>query len=239
MPRAMRSMAEMASLDPGRFYPFQCMVRMSPSFRQSLAWLIALAGPVSASAQSSLTTESPFLPAGAPVGAATENAALEFRGILVTNQGPVFLIVDTSTPAKKGAWVKPNETGREFSVKNYDAQSDTVSVDYRGRLLPLSLVKPKAGSSGIPMPAMAGIPPGGQPPNAGPISPVVLLPTAADETRRLEAVTQEVLRRRQMRQQPPPTPGAPQTSPSPNSMPSAPQPRPQGAEGSGPGVQVR
>jgi hypothetical protein len=214
------------------------MVRMSPSFRQSLAWLLVLAVPFSASAQGGLTTESPFLPAGAPAGAATENAVLEFRGVMVTSQGPVFLIVDTSTPAKKGAWVKLNDTGRDFSVKNYDTQSDAVSVDYRGRLLSLSLAKSKVGSSGVPMPPGAGTVPGGQPPS-GPISPVVLNPTAADETRRLEAVTQEVLRRRQLRQQAAATPGAPPVPPSPNPMQPASPTRSQGSPPPGPGVQVR
>lgn len=211
---------------------------MSPSFRHSLTWLIALAGTLSAPAQSSLTMESPFLPAGGPTAAATENAGLEFRGVLVTNQGPMFLIVDPTSPVKKGVWVKPNDTGRAFSVKNYDAQSDTVSVDYGGRLLALSLVKPKVGSSGVlPIP-MAGTTPGLQPPGAGPISPVVLNPTSADEARRLEAVTQEVLRRRQMRQTTTPTPGAQPVPPSPNPASSVPQARPPGAAPA-PGVQVR
>jgi len=228
----------MASLDPGWFCVFRCMVRMSPSFRQFLAWLLGLVGPFSASAQGGLTTESPFLPAGAPAAAATENAGLEFRGVMVTNQGPVFLIVDPTAPAKKGVWVRLNETGRDFSVKNYDAQSDTVSVDFRGRLLPLPLVKSKVGSSGMPMPSMAGTTPGGQPPIAGPISPVVLNPTPADEARRLEAVTQEVLRRRQLRQATP-APGTPQVPPSPNPMQSASQPRPPGSPPPAQGMQVR
>jgi hypothetical protein len=214
------------------------MVRMSPSFRQSLAWLLVLAGPFSASAQGGLTTESPFLPAGAPAGAATENAGLEFRGVMGTNQGPVFLIVDPTGPTKKSAWVKLNENGHDFSVKNYDTQSDTVSVDYRGRLLSLSLAKSKVGSSGVPMPPSAGTGPGGQPPS-GPISPVVLNPTAADETRRLEAVTQEVLRRRQLRQQAAAAPGGPPVPPSPNPMQPTSPSRPQGAPPPGPGVQVR
>ena len=200
---------------------------MSLSFRQSFVWLLGLAGPVAAPGQDGLTTESPFLPAGTPAGVATENAGLEFRGVMVTNQGPVFLIVDPTGPAKKGVWVKLNETGRDFSVKNYDAQSDTVSVDFRGRLLPLPLVKSKVGSSGMPMPSMAGTTPGGQPPIAGPISPVVLNPTPADEARRLEAVTQEVLRRRQMRQQAAQPPGSPQMQPSPQSMPTPTMPTPQ------------
>ena len=212
------------------------MARMSSSFRQSLVWLIGLAGPLLASAQSGLTTESPFLPAGGSAGPVTENAVLEFRGVMVTNEGPLFLIVDPTSAGKKGVWVKLNDTGRDFSVKNYDAPSDTVSVDFRGRLLPLSLVKPKVGSSGIPMLPVAGTGPGGQPPNTGPISPVILNPTQADETRRLEAVTQEVLRRRQLRQQatPPPT-----TTPPPNPMPSAAQPRPPGSPMPAQGVQVR
>jgi hypothetical protein len=156
--------------------------------------------------------------------------------VMVTSQGPVFLIVDPTTPAKKGVWVKPNETGRDFTVKSFDAQSDAVSVDFRGRLLALSLVKSKVGSSGIPMPSMAA---GGQPPIAGPISPVVLNPTQADEARRLEAVTQEVLRRRQLRQQTAAPPGTPQVPPSPNPTPGMPQARPPGSVAPGPGVQVR
>ena len=229
-------MTGMASLDPGPFYVFRCIVRMSPSLRQSLAWLFGLAGPLSASAQSGLTTESPFLPAGAPAGAATDNAMLEFRGATVIDQSPVFLIVDTTPPTKKSVWVKLNETGHDFTVKNFDAQSDTVAVDYRGRLLSLALAKSKIGASGVPIMPVAGGAPGSQPPLGGPISPVVLNPTQADEARRLEAVTQEVLRRRQLRQQPAPTPGMPQVAPSPTPVP---QPRPPGSAPPGPGMQVR
>jgi hypothetical protein len=151
----------------------------------------------------------------------------------------VFLIVDSTSPTKKGVWVKLNETGHDFSVKNYDAPNDSVAVDYRGRLLPLSLVKPKVGSSGVPTLPMAGTTPGGQPPIGGPISPVVLNPTAADETRRLEAVTQEVLRRRQLRQQAAAAPGGPPVPPSPNPTQPASPPRPPGSPSPGQGVQVR
>jgi hypothetical protein len=197
---------------------------MSSYFRHSLAWLLGLAAFYPAQAQGGLTTESPFLPSTPTAGAPTENVALEFRGVIVTGEGPTFLIVDATPPTKKGAWVKPNETGREFTVKSYDAQNDTVSVDFRGRLLSLALAKSKVGSAGMPM---IGTAPGGQPPIGGPISPVVLNPTAADEANRLAAVTQEVLRRRQMRQQTPPPPGSPQVQPQPQSMPTPSMPTPQ------------
>jgi len=147
------------------------------------------------------TTDSPFLPAGgaAPV-TATDNASLELRGLLVEPTGPLFHLVDLAT--KKGAWIGLRETGHEFVVTSYQAQpeGDRITVDYRGRTLQLTLAKGKVGTA-VAAAAPAVTPPGIlTPPPNGPISPVVLNPTAADEARRMEAVAAELRRRREQRQ---------------------------------------
>ncbi|MBI5382058.1 MAG: hypothetical protein HZA31_09185 [Opitutae bacterium] len=163
--------------------------------------LLALAGALSAQTPGGLTSDSPFLPAGGAAAAGpAENATLEFRGMMVRNGEEVFCLVDTSTPAKKSVWIKTNETGRDFIVKSYDPASDTLTVDNRGRILQITLLKPKVGSSGAPM-AIASGHMGGQPQPGAPIAPVVLNPTPADEAKRLEAFATEVRRRRQLREQ--------------------------------------
>ena len=158
---------------------------------------------MSVRAESALTAESPFLPTGGAsvATASTENITLEYRGMTQIGTEPMFCLVNTSSPQKKGIWVKLNEPGHEFTVKSYEIKDDTVtvSVDYQGRLLQLELAKPKVGAGSV---AMTGVRPNMAPPMRGPPgAPASLNPTPADEATRLANVAQEVLRRRQMRQQ--------------------------------------
>lgn len=151
-----------------------------------------------------VSTVSPFLPpGGAPTGG-QEGGALEFRGVMVANGESYFNILDTSS--KKSAWVSINQGGRDYVVRSYDisSQTDAVVVDYQGRQIKLVLVKPKTGkAAGAPIAPQAGaMGPRPMGPNQqGPVSPVVLNPTPADEAKRLEDFRNEVLRRRLQRQQ--------------------------------------
>jgi hypothetical protein len=136
---------------------------------------------------------SPFLPAAGPgaPGAAAENEPLELHGIMSTQDGLRVCIYNVATKTSK--WVGLNEGGMDnhFVVKSADPDRDTVSVLSDGRVLTLSLRKAKVDSFN------GGYSNGGLPPGVS----VVLNPTAADEQRRLQAIADEVRRRRLAREQ--------------------------------------
>jgi hypothetical protein len=100
-----------------------------------------------------------------------------------------FCIYDTAK--KKDFWVGLNETGHDFVVKSADAASDSVSVQYQGRTMKLTLRTAKVASAGAAAAPIMG-------PQGGP--QVALNPSPADEQRRLDAVAQEVRRRKQERE---------------------------------------
>lgn len=146
---------------------------------------------------------SPFLP---PQGAAanpTANAPLEYRGSYEVGNVEQYRIVD---PARKaGAFLKVGERddNLDISLKQHDANSDTVVVEHGGQTLTLSLRVAKVISSGA-VPQMLAPPPiATSTPNVLPAvtQTVVPNPTQADEQRRLEAVAAEVARRRALREQ--------------------------------------
>lgn len=164
-------------------------------------------------AEQALSTDSPFLPMpgeGGQAKAASDNAALELKGVMVDRDTVLFNIFNQST--KKSQWVALRATGSDIVVKSHELvdDTDTVTVEHQGRTLRLVLAKPKTTSSGkaqtpqsaptphpVPLPAIAGAQQ--KPPEGLPI-PVVINPTPADEARRLEAVAAEVRRRRALRQ---------------------------------------
>jgi hypothetical protein len=137
-------------------------------------------------------TRSPFLPPNAPASAAQAAAAspngLEFHGVMVSPSGTEYNIYD---PTKKSSyWVPANGTAGGLTVKGGDAANNTVTVEMGGQVQTLVMkdTKVQAGMAG-PMPGIA------------PVSGVVLHPTPEDEQRRLQAVAEEVRRRRLLREQ--------------------------------------
>ena len=137
------------------------------------------------SLRADLAQSSPFLPlsltaAGGPAGPA---GPVELRGIMSNSDGTAYCIYDTAK--KTSAWVKLNEAGNDFVVRSADPAGDSVTVDFRGQSLKLVLRTAKVASAGA-APA---------PPNTV-SSAVVLNPSPVDEQRRLDAVAQEVRRRR-------------------------------------------
>jgi hypothetical protein len=148
---------------------------------------------LAASLRADLAPASPFLPANAPAaaGAAAAAGPIELRGLMPTADGYAYCIYDTAK--KKSVWVGLNETGHDFVVKSSNTGSDSVKVDYQGRTLTLTLKEAKVTSAGAanaePPPARPG-PPGPGLPGLNP----------GDEQKRLDAVAQEVRRRRQERE---------------------------------------
>jgi len=145
--------------------------------------LLALA----AGARGDDTSRSPFLPpnvAGGAAGATVDPNAMQLRGIMSTPQGVKYNIYD---PAKKSSvWVGVNEAGNGFLIKTADLKREAVTVAANGQQTTLTLKEAK-----IQTPAANGVPQGG----------AVLRPTPADEQVRLQAVADEVRRRRLLREQ--------------------------------------
>ncbi len=156
--------------------------------RDLVASAVLLAG--AATARADLAATSPFLPANAAAlgSAAGPSGPIELRGVMSMPEGPAFCIYDVAK--KKAVWVGLNEAGHEFTVKSSDPASDSVSVDYQGRPMKLTLRTAKVSSAGSPAVAA---------PSAV-ASSVVVNPSPADEQKRLDAVAQEVRRRRQERE---------------------------------------
>ncbi|HXA14578.1 MAG TPA: hypothetical protein VNW23_05580 [Opitutaceae bacterium] len=139
-----------------------------------------------------LTPGSPFMPPDAAGGAnATANSPLELRGILATPNGYKFNLCDPS--GHVNVWLGLNAAGQPFVVRAQDIAHNSVTVEYQGRQLTLSLPQPKITASAMPMqqPPMMGQPP--MPQAVGGNPPVV------DEQQRLERIAEEIRRRRALR----------------------------------------
>jgi hypothetical protein len=140
-----------------------------------------------------LAPVSPFLSANsAAAGAAAgPSGPIELRGIMSTPNGASFCIYDTVK--KKNTWVGLNEAGYDFIIRASDPATDSVKVDYQGRSMKLTLRAAKVASAG---------PAGTGPPNVTSqvLSSVTTNPTPGDEQKRLDAVAQEVRRRKMERE---------------------------------------
>jgi hypothetical protein len=150
---------------------------------------------------------SPFLAphAAGAAGQAPDGSSYELRGIMSTDRGFRFCIFD---PGKKASvWVELNEPGHSFLVKAADPRRDSVTLQTSdGRELALVLREAKVASlnpgyAQPPAVAMApGMPPGLAPAPLGATN-MVLNPTPEDNQRRLQAIADEVRRRRLLREQ--------------------------------------
>ncbi|MEO5960723.1 MAG: hypothetical protein ABIZ49_06155 [Opitutaceae bacterium] len=194
--------------------------------RYCVAVGLALGAVVRVEAQ--LAANSPFLPpqTNAPT-TPVANEPLEFSGLMSAPDGGILYRIIYDKVNKKGAFVKLNERKPDLNLlaKQYDAANKTITVEYEGRTLNLPLRESKVLSGGAmpvmpqPMPAPVGsnVPP-------AVTQAVALNPTPAQEQGRLEAVAQEVARRRALRDQasqqanpgvatPTPPAGAPPSAP--------------------------
>ncbi|HTJ78722.1 MAG TPA: hypothetical protein VL357_06970 [Rariglobus sp.] len=139
-----------------------------------------------------LVQKSPFLPGGqeSVQVAPTENATVEFRGMIATKEGVLFGLYDRTKQI--GAWVKKDDKSADFVVQSYDPANDMVAVDYHGQKFNLTLSSVKIGTAApsVPMPMPVAGPVGSQP------APAV---ARVDDQRRLESIATEVRRRRALR----------------------------------------
>ncbi len=154
----------------------------------------ASAAPVSLDG---LVSESPFVlkqaESAAPV---TENATVEFRGVIATKEGVLFGLYDRTK--NLGAWVRQDDKSGDFKVSNYDPSGDVVTVDYQGQKFTLPLSSSKIGAAApTPLPVVNN----GQPGNPGARVTAVPQPGGRpNDQQRLESVAAEVRRRRALRQ---------------------------------------
>jgi hypothetical protein len=158
--------------------------------------MVLLAAALAVAARADLAANSPFSPAGTsgPGAAAAASGPIELRGMTSMGGNASFLIYDVNK--KKNIWVGMNEAGNDFVVKAADPGSDSVTVDYQGHSMKLELHTSKIASSGNAMPP-TGVAPGANPAVA---STAVANQPPSDEQRRLDAVAQEVRRRRMERE---------------------------------------
>lgn len=186
------------------------------------ATMAGLLAGLAAQGRAELSPTSPFLPPQSQVAAApTTPPPLELRGVTTIENVTLFSIVDPSAK-KTGGWLKLNEQGQGFTVKNYDPASDSVTVDYQGRSLKLAMRTPKIASSG---PAVA-VPPMAAPlvmqapvaPSLAP-RPAVPNPASPTEAARMAEWTAEIQKRRDLRNQPAGLPSPPQQTPPPSAGP--------------------
>ena len=109
--------------------------------------------------------------------------------------GASYCIYDVAK--KRDFWVSVNEAGHDFIVKSGDSDGEGVLVSYQGRSMKLTLRTAKVASSGSAS-AVSTMPVAGTSPAIS--STVVVNPSPADEQKRLDAVAQEVRRRRMERE---------------------------------------
>ena len=153
--------------------------------------LLVLAGRANAQGEDA----SPFVApkgSGGPGGQPADGSSYELRGIMSTGDSHRFCIFD---PARKASqWVELNEPGYPFMVKSADPAHDTVTIlTDDGRLLALTLREAKVASlNQVFNPALAG---------GAAASNMVINPTPEDNQRRLQAIADEVRRRRLLREQ--------------------------------------
>jgi hypothetical protein len=165
-------------------------------------------------ATSNLIENSPFLPANGAAGAAQQAAPLELRSILKEGGEYEFSLYDAAK--KQSTWARLNEPGHDFTVKGFDANKETVTVEQKGRTYQLALkeskiallaVTPGQTSTNVGMPpntGPGGVLPPGVPPQGGPFPPGIRGPVGnsppltPEQLRNLEA---DINRRRELRRQ--------------------------------------
>jgi hypothetical protein len=140
-------------------------------------------------AQTAPENVSPFLPSGSGSVKAgqTDLDSLQLRGLLTTNKGTRYCIFDPST--KRSIWLSVQEANDAFTIESADPKAGIVSVIQQGRRMSLALVDAKVTSTSTSVGASPAL------------TRVVLNPTPQDEQRRLQAITEEINRRRQLREQ--------------------------------------
>lgn len=166
---------------------------MNPSSPFSRSVFLALlvgagAGSTRGADMQNLLQTSPFAPVVVANAPGQSPASLEFRGVFADQGEYFFSLYETAT--RRGAWVGLNEPGNPFTVRAYDPAQETLTAEYQGRTLQLTLKTAKILVSAAPPVTSA--------PNAP--GPVTMPPTPPAGTPEAQIV-EEIRRRRALRQQ--------------------------------------
>ncbi len=159
-----------------------------------------LAGAMCASPLDSLRKNPPFGAARAAAPPGASGQPIEFRGVAEENGVLWFSIHDPATG--RTLWRRLNDADDRLVVRQYDASTNTLTVDYQSRPLSLTLrAAPRvAGPAVVPM----GVP-GQQPPVLAQVQPAAV--ASGDNAQRLQQIAEEIRRRRALRQQTAAQPG--------------------------------
>lgn len=163
------------------------MFSLIPMIRILVFWgFISLTNLLSA--QNAPERSSPFLPQGNIFSATdVDPNSLQLRGLLTTSKGTRFCIFDPNS--KKSTWLSVGEPHEIFTIESADRTTGTIVIQIQGRQVTLAMSDSKVASNSISV---------GESPA---LTKVVLNPTPQDEQRRLQAITEEITRRRQLREQ--------------------------------------
>lgn len=165
----------------------------------SILLLVAVPAPAQPDLQN-LLANSPFGQARGPGGQETANATWEFRGVAEEAGEVWFSLYDTS--AKRSVWVKRDATPPGLTLGNFDAAALTLTLDYQGKILVLPIKRAPQVAVASPLP---GVIPGGPQPAVGGMAgpqPIQLNPGSSPaDAQRIQQVTEEIRRRRALRQQ--------------------------------------
>jgi len=136
-----------------------------------------------------LLQTSPFAPAAGVTASGQNAASLEFRGVFADQGEYFFSLYDTAT--RRGVWVGLNEPGNPFLVRSYDPANESLTAEYQGRTLQLTLKMAKIlVSAAPPLPPV---------PNASGAATVQPAPPPAGTPE--AQIVEEIRRRRALRQQ--------------------------------------
>lgn len=148
-----------------------------------------------------LLTNSPFGQARAAGSQETPGAAWEFRGVAEEAGEVWYSLFDTT--AKRSVWVRQGQTPPGLAIRTFDASTLTLSLDYQGKSLVLPIKRAPQVVQPMPqLPSPTGVVGGPMPvPNAGPGPGQILNANSPADAQRIQQVTDEIRRRRALRQQ--------------------------------------
>lgn len=159
-----------------------------PLIAASVCLLMVLSASGAAAAPDKLgglLANSPFGLSRAGATGSSASEPLEFRAVLEENGNRIFSIYDNTT--HQSNWVDLNDPVKDFSVKEYDAENGSVTVEYQGKALKLALKR----AAPVAMPA-GGTAPGNRP---------VQVAQTQVAPQQLQQIRDEINRRRALRQQ--------------------------------------
>ena len=132
---------------------------------------------------------SPFLPNGSDISKDTQTDpdSLQLRGLLTTSYGTRYCIYDPG--AKRSIWLSEKQPNDAFMIESANPKAGIVVLVQQGRRVTLAMSEGKVTSTSTSVGASPAL------------TRVVLNPTQKDEQRRLQAITEEITRRRQLREQ--------------------------------------